>query len=271
MTMTQRVEDGILWRRLEPESASPRGTVLLIHGLGESGLSFEALATRLAAGGWRALVPDLPGYGKTAWRQEPQTLSQAAAELGHWLESRDEAPVVVLGHSMGGVVGTMLAEQVPQRVEALVNVEGNVSFDDCGFSSRIARYLPEEFPNAPFRRLLQAVYRESQDENAAALRTYFVSMSLCDPRQLYRHAVELVELSRAEGLAARLARLPMPQIYLLGDPRGTGALSRSLLDAAGVPWRAISDAGHWPFLDQPEDFATALWSFLEALGKESDE
>ncbi|MDY7093068.1 MAG: alpha/beta fold hydrolase [Acidobacteriota bacterium] len=282
--MKQQVEDGILWRRWEPESPAPqspahrgpalRGTVLLIHGLGESGLSFEVLAARLAAGGWRALVPDLPGYGKTAWRQEPQTLPQAAAELARWLEkyvreTPQLGPVVVLGHSMGGVVGTMLAEELPQPVAALVNVEGNISFDDCGFSSRIARYLPEEFPEAPFLRLLQAVYRESQDDLQEALRTYFVSMSLCDPRQLYRHAVELVELSRAEQLAERLARLPMPQIYLLGDPRGTGAHSRSLLEAAGIPWRAIADAGHWPFLDQPEAFASELWGFLEALDSDS--
>lgn len=276
MAMTQRVVDDILWRQVEPEGSSCSGTVLLIHGLGESGLSFEALANRLATGGWRAWVPDLPGYGKTAWRQGPQTLPQAAAELGRWLEKHAQedpsaAPVVVLGHSMGGVVGMMLAEEVPHHVAALVNVEGNVSFDDCGFSSRIARYLPEEFPDGPFQRLRQVVYRESQDEQEAALRSYFVSMSLCDPRQLYRHAVELVELSRSETLAQRLAQLPMPQIYLLGDPRGTAAHSRSLLDAAGIPWRAIADAGHWPFLDQPEAFARELWDFLEPLGRGSEE
>lgn len=49
---------------------------------------------------------------------------------------------------------------------------------------------------------------------------------------------------------------------MLGNPRGTGELSRSMLTASGVEWRAIEDAGHWLFIDLPKMFINEMLRFL---------
>lgn len=256
-----RVERGLYVR----ESAGPppqRGTLVWIHGLGESGLTFEGLlaSPRLAA--WRQVAPDLPGYGKTPWRDEPLTIEEHAALVAEWIGATAGQPLVIAGHSMGGAIGISVCERLGNRVSGFVNVEGNLSFADCHFSSRAAAHSPAAFLAGELERILDGVYRDGlRDE---ALRTYYPSLRICDPRAFHRNSVELVELSRAERLAERMAALEAALLYVLGDPRGTGAHSRRLLDLAGVPWRAVANAGHWPFLDQPAAFVGEMVRFLAA-------
>ncbi len=85
---------------------------------------------------------------------------------------------------------------------------------------------------------------------------------MCDPRTLYFNSKELVEISKSEEIPRRLGRLEVPTVYLLGSPRGTGAYSRSLLDAAGVKWMAIEDCGHWPFIEQQDTFIDIMLGYL---------
>lgn len=266
--MIQRFSGSMFLRetRADEEVEGPAGTLLYLHGLGESGLSFEGLLTAPELAAFRHLAPDLPGYGKSPWPAEANGLEELADAVGRWLPSETSEPVVAVGHSMGGVLALLLAERFPGLLRAIVNVEGNVCGDDCTFSSRIAAYPPAVLEERGLASLLDGIYRDGLDD--APLRTYFASMSLAHPPTLHRSAAELVEISDREEIAGRLADLDLPQIYLLGNPRGTGARSRSLLTAAGIPWRAIPDAGHWPFLDQPDlflaFFGTALSDLLAA-------
>ncbi len=165
---------------------------------------------------------------------------------------------------MGGVIGLELAERRPDLVRAFVNVEGNVSLDDCTYSGRAVAYSLEQFLSGGMDAVRSEVY-ELGRRNLAE-RTYYPSLCMCDPRAFHLNGTELVAVSNGEELAGRLARLDCPHRYLLGRPRGTGPLTRDLLGAAGVDWRTIDDAGHWPFLDQPRSFLSALGEFLEEVG-----
>jgi len=98
-----------------------------------------------------------------------------------------------------------------------------------------------------------------------AHRGYYASLRLADPRVFHRHAQDLVALSAAGDLARRLANLSMPARYLAGEPRGVSPRSVQALQAAGVPCSAVTPAGHWPFIDQPDAFAHVLVRFLESL------
>ncbi len=170
---------------------------------------------------------------------------------------------MVVGHSMGAVIGTLLCERLAGRVRGFLNVEGNLSLDDCAFSSKVADRPLDEILSGELDRILDEVYRGGLDDRA--LRTYYPSMRMCDPRAYHLNGGELVELSRTEGLAGRMAALDVAKLYVAGSPRGTGERSRALLDRAGIGWRAVEDAGHWPFLDQPEAFVDEMTAFLERL------
>jgi pimeloyl-ACP methyl ester carboxylesterase len=226
-------------------------TVLWLHGLGESGRCFEAIVGHPALARLGALIPDLPGYGASAPAVPPRPLAVVADDLAGWLAARGAPPVVVVGHSMGGVIGVLLAERHPARVSRLVDVDGNVSPGDCTYSSRADAGLAA-----------LCTFVDELGATDAAHRGYAASLRLADPATFLLHSRELVALSAPGTMAERMARLPVPVTYVAGAPGGACPRSRELLAAAGVPTIAIEPAGHWPFVDRPEAFAAALAGVL---------
>jgi pimeloyl-ACP methyl ester carboxylesterase len=80
--------------------------VLLLHGLGATGDVWHGVHEQLADGPCRWITPDLPGHGGSA-ELDRYTYGHMAAELAPLLD--DEEQVVILGHSLGGVLGLTLA------------------------------------------------------------------------------------------------------------------------------------------------------------------
>ncbi|GAB6987885.1 alpha/beta fold hydrolase [Nocardioides pyridinolyticus] len=94
--------------RVEPETVqTPKGTVILVHGVGGYGrivLPFGAPALRA---GWRLVAPDLPGYGLTDADDRHlsfETWVDCVRDLVTVEREGTGGPVVVYGLSLGGVV-----------------------------------------------------------------------------------------------------------------------------------------------------------------------
>jgi pimeloyl-ACP methyl ester carboxylesterase len=242
---------------------NPSGTLVFVHGLGESGLCFEHLLSHPALEAWTMLIPDLPGYGRSAWPRHPASLEDHADHLAAWLAQRSmrgssplARPVTLIGHSMGGVVGILLCERHPDAVEHFIDVDGNLSLDDCVFSRQAIVQDLAEFIATGFQRLCESVYQEGFHD--ASRRGYYASMRLSDPRSFFRNSQELVQLSAAEALATRMGELRTRSAYIAGIPRGACARSLELLDQEGLHWIGVEDCGHWPFIDRPDEFVAIL-------------
>nr|WP_228038135.1 type I polyketide synthase [Nodosilinea sp. LEGE 06152] len=104
-----------------PESG-PR--VLLLHGILEHGAVWDGVATALADQGYHAIAPDLRGHGRSA-HAGPDGGYQLLDFLGDLdrLTATLDTPVVLVGHSMGAVLGAILTSLRPERVQQLVLVE----------------------------------------------------------------------------------------------------------------------------------------------------
>jgi pimeloyl-ACP methyl ester carboxylesterase len=240
--------------------STPAPAVVWVHGLGESGLSFERVVPRPELEPWPHLIPDLPGYGRSSWPAEPLSLEGHADHLAAWLAARGDGPVQVLGHSMGGVIGLLLAERHPELVRALVCVDGNISPGDCTFSGRVAGQDREGFVATGFDRLREAIAVAGAGD--PALRGYHVSLCLADPLVFHRNSCELVAVSASGTLAGRIARVAIPTAYVAGLPGGACRESMEQLAAAAVPTSVVEPSGHWPFLDRPADFCGILVRLL---------
>ena len=102
--------DGVpLALRRWPTSGAARGTVHIVHGLGEHSGRYEALATALNTAGWHVAALDLRGHGRSggARGHTPDVqahLSDLAVAIDHLRGSGAPAPQVLLGHSMGGLI-----------------------------------------------------------------------------------------------------------------------------------------------------------------------
>jgi len=228
-----------------------------IHGLGESANSFEPVLAHLP--GFTHVLVDLPGCGRSPWPAEPTSLDELADRIAAW--DAERPPAALVGHSMGGMLVTLVAERTPVR--AIVDVDGNLSHGDCTYSAAIAAYTAEEFRARGFAEVRARVWAEGVTKPPQ--RGYHAAICFASPDVFHRNAVDLVALSRTDTLAARLAALRVPALYIAGGPPdGICAASRALLDRHGVRWLSIEPSGHWVYLDQTEPFAAEVARFLSA-------
>ena len=98
--------------------------VFYLHGWADTGSTFQFVVDALGPG-WRVIAPDWRGFGKSAHGDGPYWFPDYLADLNEVLRhySPDE-PVRLVGHSMGGNIASLYAGVIPERVEAIVNVEG---------------------------------------------------------------------------------------------------------------------------------------------------
>lgn len=228
--------------------------LIWIHGLGEQSASFDPVTRLLPA--YAHVLPDLPGYGRSAWRRA-ESIEETVDRLSLWVPHS----AVLIGHSLGGVLAQLVAERV--RVAGVINVDGNLSRGDCTFSAQAIAYSAADFAAHGFDTIRDGVYKSGIAD--PALRGYYAAMRMADPQQFHRHAAELVALSESETLAGRLAALAVPKTFIAGHPAGICARSFALLKQHAVEHTAIDFTGHWPFIDQPAVFVDAVTRFLSRL------
>jgi pimeloyl-ACP methyl ester carboxylesterase len=111
---------------VEPKTGAgtaPLRTVTLLHGKNFSGAYWKSTADRLAAAGYRVVIPDQLGFGKSTklvdFQYSFQELSRLTQAL---LEEIGVTESTVVGHSMGGMLGTRFALMYPKQTSKLVLV-----------------------------------------------------------------------------------------------------------------------------------------------------
>jgi pimeloyl-ACP methyl ester carboxylesterase len=94
--------------------------VVLIHGVTDSFLSFSQVAPRITAAGFRVIVPELRGHGRTDKpREGPYTIDQHTDDINALLSKLGVKKAHVTGHSLGSFIAQTLAIQYPDRVASL--------------------------------------------------------------------------------------------------------------------------------------------------------
>ncbi len=107
---TLTTADGLaLHRRRWPAAAPARGTVLLVHGLGEHAGRYDAVAAALNQAGWQVEAYDQRGHGLSGGAHgvipaADSLLADLALAIDTLRREAAPGPLVLLGHSMGGAV-----------------------------------------------------------------------------------------------------------------------------------------------------------------------
>ena len=102
-------------------------TYVLVHGAWHGGWCWRRVAPLLAAAGHRVLVPTLTGLGERAHLLTPETgLSTFARDVMAVIEAEEAEDVVLVGHSFGGVVVSMVADRMAERIARLVYLDATV-------------------------------------------------------------------------------------------------------------------------------------------------
>jgi len=114
---------------LQPQKPNGK-TVLLLHGKNFSAIYWEQTASDLAKQGYRVIMPDQIGFGKSTKATNIQyTFQLLAQNTKAILDALKIAKVNVLGHSMGGMLATRFALMYPEHTEKLI-LENPIGLED---------------------------------------------------------------------------------------------------------------------------------------------
>lgn len=229
-------------------AGSASETVVLTHGLGSSGATWNGLVGALAPR-YRVVTWDLRSHARSGSPDAPCSPAALAADLAAVIAGTGGTPVHAVGHSAGGVVAMQLAITHPELVRSLMLV-GTSS--EC--NARAAAF---------YESLAEVAER---DGGLAALRRLGTGAETPLPPDgpgLARVARAMASLHPAP-LTPRLADVRCPALVVVGaeDALGVGGsviLSRRL---ARARLEIVSGRGHSIFHEDPEGFARLLLAFL---------
>ncbi|MBP7568203.1 MAG: alpha/beta hydrolase [Burkholderiaceae bacterium] len=113
--------------------------LILIHGAWQGAWAFGLWLPHLRRLGWAPEAVDLPGNGCDPVDRTPPGEVTLQRYVDHVLSviDREPGPVVVLGHSGGGLTATAVAEAAPERVSALVYLAGMMLPSGIGFAELV--------------------------------------------------------------------------------------------------------------------------------------
>ena len=232
-------------------------TVVLVHGLGSSAAHWMPVARDLARD-HRVVLVELPGHGLAAM-PGGLSLDDAASGLDEAIRSECDGPVVLVGHSVGGLVAAAEALRDPDRVRALVLVETALrpQMDPQARAGLLAA-LDRDY-GGTLRECYGAFGRDSAQ--GAAL---FAEASRLDPAAMKAW----IRLAITTDLSRRITALRAPLLVVLstrswpeGEAWGTCAdtLGYTAVPAA-TPVR-IERTGHFVMLDRPALLAEVIRHF----------
>lgn len=229
---------------------------------------WEPVLAAAAAAGWRALAPDLPGYGDSE-PHRPATWTRMVDAVTRFHAALELGPVALCLHDWGGLIGLRWACDNPGDVRALI-------ISDTGFFADgkwhgLAQVLRtpgqgEELADGMTQAGLTAALRGvSSGMSDSALAEYWRAFTTPERRagqlELYRSG-EMSELSAYEG---RVGALGVPTLLLWGgdDPFAPVAgAHRFAAEIPGATLDVVEGAGHFVYDDEPERTSAAVAAFL---------
>lgn len=114
---------------VKPQKANGK-TIMLLHGKNFNGAYWEKTAKDLLSKGFRVIIPDQIGFGKSSKPESYQfSFSQLADNTKAILDELKIEKAIVLGHSMGGMVATRFTLLYPEKVEKLI-LENPIGLED---------------------------------------------------------------------------------------------------------------------------------------------
>jgi pimeloyl-ACP methyl ester carboxylesterase len=260
-----------------PPAGEPNGRiVVLLHGMNFGGFYFGGPIEVLRNAGFRVVVPDQIGFGRSSKPIMPYNFHDMAANTRKLLQSLGIMQAAIVGHSMGGMLAARFSASYPDMTERTViyNPIGLTdpryqtpwrTADDAykatmaqshdqiyqAFYANIRRYFPTPGAWKPeyekYVRILYAPTLGSEWPRLAMVRAIYQQITYLDP------------------VVYDWAKIKSKTLVLGGDKDGADFPERAKHIADTIPGAQlvlIPNAGHVPHLEMPETFNRELLKFL---------
>jgi esterase len=260
--------------------------VLLLHGTGLTAHTWDLVALGLRGAGWHCVAPDLRGHGDSEWSPGMHyAIDDHVADIRALLAIMADRPTVLVGMSLGGLVGLRIAAGAPPALRAIVVVDTTPdlllpmspeeSADDLG-RSRIGSFLSEAPVLDSVEEFVQRalVFNPRRDAESLRVTLRHNLRQLADGRWTWKYDARPYQSGvipanpSAEELWRDARRIRVPACVVRGvdsqvlSPSGATKLADAL---RGSVVGEVPQAGHSCHSDNPPGFLAVVKPFLAAV------
>ncbi|RZK40842.1 MAG: alpha/beta hydrolase [Pedobacter sp.] len=269
-----------------PASAANGRTVMLFHGKNFGGYYWTDVIKALRDAGYRVIVPDQIGFGKSSKPYIHYSFHQMADWNRQLLDSLKIQRSIVLGHSMGGMLATRFALSFPERTEKLL-LENPIGLEDyrtfVPYVTTEKQYQTELSTNAEriksyYRNSYFTVWKPAYDELVRIAAGVTLS---ADYARWAKVAAMTFTMIYEQPVVHEFANLKVPTVLFIGTEDKT-IVGKALLSAAqqarhgqykflgkqtvskipGAKLVEFEGLGHIPHIESPTEFMISLLGSL---------
>jgi pimeloyl-ACP methyl ester carboxylesterase len=262
-----------------PPAGQPNGrTIVLLHGMNFSGFYFAGPIDVLRKEGFRVVVTDQIGFGRSSKPIIPYNFHDMALNTRKVLQHLGIAKAAIVGHSMGGMLATRFAASYPDMTERVVIYSPiGVSdarwerpfrnFDDA-YKARMAQTHDQEWAQAigTLRRYfpVQGTWKPEYDGLARIMYAWTLSGEwprLAMVRTLLQQQVY------TDPVVDDWSHIKVKALIIGGELDGANFPERAKYIAATIPGAQlflVPNAGHVLHFEQPDVFNRELLKFLKS-------
>jgi len=276
-----------------PKEANGK-TVVLLHGKNFCGATWESVTQALSDAGYRVIIPDQVGFCRSAKPRAYQfSLHQLAANTHALLSKLGVERPIILGHSMGGMLGMRYALMYPQETSALVLINP-IGLEDWKAKGVPLATVDELFESEKkttresIKKYQQTVYYDGQwkleyDRWVDMLASMYAgkdadlvawNQALTSDMLLSQPVIHEIDQIKVPTLLF----IGMKDTTALGKNRASPEAAKKLGDyrelapavtarIPGAKLHGFDDLGHSPQVEDPQRFNAALVDALRALPK----
>jgi haloalkane dehalogenase len=263
---------GISYREAIPDGWESGGPVALaVHGYPTSSYLWRKVLPRLADAGYRAVAPDLPGFGDSSV-DRPGTWERQIETVERFRTALELDTVTLLVHDWGGLIGLRWACDHPDAVAALVLTDTGFFPDGRwhgmaktlqteGEGEQLLGNLNRELFAMGLRQVSPALPDDAIDEYWKA---YGDEERRNNHLDLYRSG----DFSKLEPYRDKLGELGVPTLIVWGAKDEFAPIGGAYRFQKQIPHArlvVLDDAGHFLMEDEPERVADEIAGFLAGI------
>lgn len=242
--------------------ALPSSTFVLVHGAWQSPYVWESVKKNLEAKGQKVIVVELQGHG--ADKTSPANLSIDVYKENVISSLKDvKEKIILIGHSMGGVVISAVAEQIPERIQKLIYVGAFVPKNGQSLL---------DLANQDKQSILGPSLIPSQDQLTLDVKRENITSIFCQDASKDQQDLMLAKFASEPAIPftnkavltdSRFGKVEKYYIHTLLDHAVGMELQSQMVQAANIVNVFSINTGHSPFLSKGDELANLLFSFTK--------
>ena len=227
---------------------------LFLHGVQSNQDIFKELF-KIVPDDCSMLSADFIGFGDSS---KPMDFSYDLADqtkiIKELLTKLKVKKLHIVGHSMGGMVGTLLLRELREKVVSFVNMEGNLILKDSGLSKEISSHTFDEFKNKYLK--IKGDLKKSSEISASKRVKWLAKIP---DFAFYKSCLSISTLPKSTILLDIFNNAKCFRLYVYGDKKNSDF---DYLDKS-IELSKIPNAGHFMLLDNPDYTFSAIRDFYK--------